>query len=149
MSQKALAYLSCAMSFHAQRREAIAAEDLERADMYARWRDENLTLAGLPIMAEIDAAFDAFYASKPVDGARKPRTAQPRPSIASLIQAVREHALANYGKDGWDYLVECWDDSDIEKAIGNARTYAGAIKACRATVRLLDERRAEVLSEVW
>ena len=30
-----------------------------------------------------------------------------------LIAAVRRHALDNYERDGWDYLVECWDDGDI------------------------------------
>lgn len=37
-----------------------------------------------------------------------------------MIAGVRKHALANYSKEGWDYLVECWDDSDIIEAIKGA-----------------------------
>jgi hypothetical protein len=66
-----------------------------------------------------------------------------------LVQAVRDHALANYNKDGWDFLVECWEDSDIVEQIGSAKTLAAAIKNCRATVRLLDERRQEVRAEIF
>ena len=38
-----------------------------------------------------------------------------------LVQAVRAHAIANYNKGGWDFLVECWEDSDIEALIGNSK----------------------------
>jgi hypothetical protein len=67
----------------------------------------------------------------------------------NLIAAVREYAIANYEKDGWDYLVECWEDSDIQEVIGTAKTERSAIAACRRTLRLMDERRQEVRSEVW
>jgi hypothetical protein len=33
--------------------------------------------------------------------------------MENLIKAVRDHANANWGKDGWDFLVECWGDEDI------------------------------------
>jgi hypothetical protein len=42
--------------------------------------------------------------------------------MQDLIDAVRAHANANWGKDGWDFLVECWDDEDIARAVGNAKT---------------------------
>ncbi len=63
-----------------------------------------------------------------------------------LVQAVRAHALANYAKDGWDFLVECWEDSDIEALIGNSKTVRGAIMCCKRTVSLLDEQRSGVQS---
>ena len=66
-----------------------------------------------------------------------------------LVAAVRKHAEANYNKDGWDYLVECWSDEDIAEQFGKARTEAGAIRACRTTTRLLDERRREVCAEIF
>jgi len=47
-------------------------------------------------------------------------------TMADLIEAVREYALIHYNKDGWDFLVECWDDEDIEEQIEGARTPAGA-----------------------
>jgi len=63
-----------------------------------------------------------------------------------LIQSVRRHALDNYENNGWDYLVECWDDGDILEQISNAnaQTPDAAIKACLSLVSLLDERRREI-----
>jgi len=63
-----------------------------------------------------------------------------------LIAAVRRHAMDNYEKDGWDYLVECWDDGDILEQISDAKaqTPDAAIKACLSLVSLLDERRREI-----
>ena len=66
-----------------------------------------------------------------------------------LVAAVRAHAVANYTKDGWDYLVECWSDEEIAEEIGRARTVEGAIRACRKTTKLLDERRREVQAEIF
>jgi len=66
-----------------------------------------------------------------------------------LVSAVREFAINNYEKDGWDYLVECWSDADISEEIGKAKTVRGAISKCRQTVKLLDERRREVRAEIW
>jgi len=63
--------------------------------------------------------------------------------MADLIEAVREYALIHYNKDGWDFLVECWDDEDIEEQIEGARTPAGAIKNCRLTCKALNEQRQE------
>ncbi len=63
-----------------------------------------------------------------------------------LIQAVRRHAMDNYEKDGWDYLVECWNDGDILEQISDAKaqTPDAAIKACLSLVSLFDERRREI-----
>lgn len=63
-----------------------------------------------------------------------------------LIQAVRSHAVANYNKDGWDFLVECWEDSQIEEQIGNARTPQGAIKSCKRVVKMLSGHRREQMN---
>ena len=31
----------------------------------------------------------------------------------ALVDAVKGHAVRNYEKDGWDYIVECYGDGDI------------------------------------
>ena len=66
--------------------------------------------------------------------------------VNQLIQSVRRHALDNYENNGWDYLVECWDDGDILEQISDAKaqTPDAAIKACLSLVSLLDERRREI-----
>jgi len=63
-----------------------------------------------------------------------------------LINAVRKHALNNYNNDGWDYLIECWEDGDILEQISdkNATTPAAAIAACLAVVKPQNERRQEM-----
>ena len=68
---------------------------------------------------------------------------------AELIKEVREYALANYTKDGWDFLVECWDYNEIAEQIGNATTVKGAIANCRQITRMLAEQRSEVQATEW
>ena len=62
----------------------------------------------------------------------------------AMIAAVRTHALDNYGKGGWDILVECWDDAEILKVIDGAKTAKAAIAACKRDLRIIDEYRSEV-----
>jgi hypothetical protein len=75
--------------------------------------------------------------------------AAPASRMAELVAAVRDHALANYDREGWDVLVECWDDDQIAEVIGNARTVAGAIKAVRADVRVYAGYRDEIIATEW
>lgn len=63
---------------------------------------------------------------------------------AALIRTVRAHALNNYNKDGWDYVVECYEDGDILEDIGDATTVKEAIARVGAMVKILDERRQEI-----
>ena len=71
------------------------------------------------------------------------------PSTADLIAAVREHANANWEKDGWDFLAECWSDEDIGIAIGAATTAKGAIANCKRQVKILDLHRREMQMGWW
>ena len=51
-----------------------------------------------------------------------------------LLAAVREHAVANYEVDGWDVVIECYDDDELIKIIGDTRTACCAITKVRAHV---------------
>lgn len=66
-----------------------------------------------------------------------------------LIQAIRQHALANYNHQGWDYLVECYEDKDILEEIGTAKTLRGAIRKLIPALRVLDDERREIKSTAW
>ena len=68
-----------------------------------------------------------------------------------LIQSVRRHAVDNYDCNGWDVLVECWDDGDILERISdaNAQTPDAAIKACQRWVELYDEQRRAIRNEAF
>jgi hypothetical protein len=62
------------------------------------------------------------------------------------VRAIRTHAIANYEKGGWDYLVECWDDDEIMEEISGCKTLAGAIKKVGSILKVMDEHRREVCS---
>lgn len=62
----------------------------------------------------------------------------------TLVKQVREYALQNYNRDGWDFLVECWEDSDIAEHIGDATDFETAMRQCRKVTRALDEQRREI-----
>ena len=66
-----------------------------------------------------------------------------------LIQAVRDHARRNYNRDGWDMLVECWEDRDIVKAMGEASTVKQAIRNVRMVLKLSDDYRREIESTAF
>jgi hypothetical protein len=65
----------------------------------------------------------------------------------TLIAAVKAHALANYEKGGWDFIVECWDDADILEEIGECKTAKQAIRAVGAVAKALAGQREEVRGE--
>lgn len=61
------------------------------------------------------------------------------PLMAKLIAAVRAHAREFYA-EGWDSVVEAYEDSDLIETIGYCRTEKGAIDAVAKALDL----RAEV-----
>jgi hypothetical protein len=65
-----------------------------------------------------------------------------------LITAIRAHAIANYNRQGWDFLVECYEDKDILEEIGTAKTLKGAIRKLLPTLRDQDDYRKEC-SSIW
>jgi hypothetical protein len=67
----------------------------------------------------------------------------------AMVLAVRNHALANYEKDGWDYVVESWDDEDILEAIVRCKTPVEAIRFVGNCVKLLADYRDEIRAEEW
>jgi hypothetical protein len=64
-----------------------------------------------------------------------------------LVKAVRDHAMKNYeGPEGWDYVIECWESSEIADEIKDCKTAEEAIARMRAAIAPLNERRDEVLA---
>jgi len=66
-----------------------------------------------------------------------------------MIAAVRHHAEKHYNEDGWDYIVECYEDDEIEKEIGNASTNQEAIANVGRICKLCDDRRQDVIAEIF
>ncbi len=74
------------------------------------------------------------------------------PALArtDLIAGVRAHALRNYDKQGWDFLVECWSDEEIDACMGKrTKSVLGAIQTISmyGGLSLLDEQRRSVMNE--
>jgi len=66
-----------------------------------------------------------------------------------FVDAVKTHALKNYETDGWDYVVECYSDSDIAEIIKTARTAGDAINMVLAEVKPRADYRAEIQAEAF
>lgn len=69
--------------------------------------------------------------------------------MQNLVEAVKAYAIKNYERDGWDYVIECYSDSDIAAIIKTARTPAGAIKMVRAEIKPHADYRDEIRSEIF
>jgi hypothetical protein len=69
-----------------------------------------------------------------------------KPTTTDLIAAVRAHALANYRKGGWDYLVECWEDKDIADEIDGCTSKAAAIKRCKSICDVMGDMREDAIN---
>jgi len=75
-----------------------------------------------------------------------------------LVAAVRAHAAANYNKGGWDFVVECWSDKEIEETIRGTSVFdeapisppittaARAIKEVKSVVSIQAAGRAEIIA---
>jgi hypothetical protein len=70
-------------------------------------------------------------------------------TMAEMVAAVRAHAMKNYTKGGWDYIIETFEDSELAEIIGGSKTVRGAINKVAWHANLLGERRAEVTSTIW
>lgn len=72
-----------------------------------------------------------------------------------LIQSVREHAIEHYNEDGWDYVVEAFDDAEIIEALtlyGDSElplTTDEAIKIMADTVGIRNGYRKEIQAEIF
>ncbi len=66
-------------------------------------------------------------------------------TMQDLIAAVKAHALAHYESDGWDYVIETQEDSDLAALIGDATTVKQAIARVGAAFKPLDDYRADII----
>ena len=66
----------------------------------------------------------------------------------ALVDAVKGHAVRNYEKDGWDYIVECYGDGDIAALIeaADATTPEQAIKAVGDYIKVRDGYRSDIMN---
>lgn len=62
---------------------------------------------------------------------------------------IRQYATEHYEQDGWDYVVECYSDSELVGLFGDATTKDQAQAALLEHCQLWAERRRDIQSEVF
>lgn len=62
-----------------------------------------------------------------------------------VLKAFRSHAEEHYEDGGWDVIVECWSDSEIQEHVAqyNAQTLPEVLAAFRDVVGVYADRQAE------
>lgn len=66
-----------------------------------------------------------------------------------FVQDVRKYAKEHYNNDGWDEVVEAWDDKDIEEEIVNCKTPEEAIKKMESIVKLRKSHSDDIKGTAW
>ncbi len=66
-----------------------------------------------------------------------------------IARGVLAHAKANYDRDGWDYIVECYSAEELVEVIGDNYTLKAAIKHVAQVARLHDSVRKDVQGEIF
>jgi hypothetical protein len=69
--------------------------------------------------------------------------------MKTWAERIRQHATIHYTEDGWDILVECWDDSYIYEIVNTCKTYEEAVIACSEVLCVMEGFRKEVQSEIF
>lgn len=68
-------------------------------------------------------------------------------------EAVRNHAIEHYNDGGWDFIVECYSDEDIQKVLDYDGVQEGdveaAIEALDFVRKIHFEREEEIRSTIW
>ena len=67
----------------------------------------------------------------------------------TFVEAVKAYAVANYVNDGWDFVVECWADDEIEIEVEGATTEEEAIAIMAETVSAAHGHREEMRNINW
>ncbi len=70
-------------------------------------------------------------------------------TLNEIATALRKHATENYESDGWDYVVETFDDQELLEEIKGATTLEEAIKKISPLLRALDGRRKDIEATRW
>jgi hypothetical protein len=63
--------------------------------------------------------------------------------LSRFVEDVKAYALDHYNQDGWDFIVETFEDAELSDEIGRARTAAGAIRKVKELAQFLDRMRQE------
>ena len=64
-----------------------------------------------------------------------------------LFGELSDYANERYSENGWDFVVECWEPTDVQELMNEGcKTLEDLIAAAGRIVGVIDERRTEVQS---
>ena len=63
-----------------------------------------------------------------------------------LVEAVIEHAVDHYEIEGWDILVECWNDEEIWSWIEGSTSEKEAIRLAAQALKPINDHRMEIIN---
>lgn len=61
-----------------------------------------------------------------------------------IIKALRAYAIEHYEEGGWDFLVECWEDSEIIEELGDIDTFEAARDHMAKVLKTVDDYRKDI-----
>jgi hypothetical protein len=66
-----------------------------------------------------------------------------------FVEAVKAFAIANYEVNGWDIVVECYADDEIEMVTRKAKSDIEAVSLMQEWVKPQADYRAEIQAEAF
>lgn len=67
----------------------------------------------------------------------------------AIVAAVKAYAQANYAKDGWDFIAECFTDEEIRQELVGVISKYDAIQIFRRIAKAKNEQRREAQAEAY
>ena len=66
-----------------------------------------------------------------------------------FVTEIKAHALANYNRDGWDIVVECYSDEELRELTVSCKTAEQAIAKVGDMVKVQDDYRKDIQAEAF
>jgi hypothetical protein len=66
-----------------------------------------------------------------------------------FVKEIKAYALANYTRDGWDIVVECYSDEELQELTFRCTSAEQAIAKIGRTVKAQDDYRKDIQSEAF
>lgn len=66
-----------------------------------------------------------------------------------FVKEIKAFALANYNRDGWDIVVECYSDDEIYELTARCKTAEQAIEKIGHMVKAQDDYRKDIQAEAF
>ena len=71
--------------------------------------------------------------------------------MQNIIEYIKQYALEHYDDGGWDVIVECWSNKDIEKhlTLCNVTTKEKALSAFEGIVNVWADQQADARNSAF